>query len=117
MLSAILSCSPVLARRSFRPKKNADPTTTGTAASVVIVSRGCVIVSSATPPTRNSTWRDDSEIQLPISDCSTARSADSRLVSSPVRRSVKKPGERWIRCANTSSRSFAITRSDVPVSR
>ena len=33
-------------------------------------------------------------------------------MSSPVRRSVKKPGESRTRCANTSSRSFATTRSD-----
>ena len=31
---------------------NAAPTTTGTTASVVTVSRGCVIVSIAMPPTR-----------------------------------------------------------------
>jgi hypothetical protein len=116
-LSATRSCNPVLARRSRRPKKNASPTTIGTIASVVVVSAGWVNVSSTTPPTRNSTWRDSSEIQVPSSVWSTARSADSRLVSSPVRRSVKKPGDSRTRCANTSSRSFAITRSAVPVSR
>ena len=60
------------------------------------------------PPTRNSIWRDDSEIHVLSSDCSTARSAESRLVSSPVRRSVKNPGDSRTRCANTSSRSLAI---------
>ena len=49
------------------------------------------------------------------SDCKTARSADSRLVSSPVRRSVKYAGDRRIRWANRSSRSRAITRSAVDV--
>ena len=117
MLSAIRSCNPVLARRSRRPKKNAAPTTTGTTASVTVVSCGCVIVSIAMPPTRNSTWRDASDVHVASSVCSTARSADRRLVSSPVRRSVKKPGDRCTRCANTSSRSFAITRSEVLVSR
>ena len=69
------------------------------------------------PPTRNSDCRDSSEIHVASSVCSTARSAERRLVSSPVRRSVKKPGDSRTRCANTSSRSFATTRSAVLVSR
>jgi hypothetical protein len=117
MASAIRSCTPVLAFRSRRPKKNAAPTTTGMTASVVAISCGWVSASSATPPTRKRTCRDVSEIQVLSSDWSTPRSAERRLVSSPVRRSVKKPGERRIRCANTSSRIFATTRSVVEVRR
>jgi hypothetical protein len=50
--SATRSCTTVLALLIARPKMNAAPTTTGTTASVVTVSCGCVIVSIAMPPIR-----------------------------------------------------------------
>ena len=76
-----------------------------------------MMVSIRMPPTRNSDWRDSSETHVPSSDCSRPRSLDRRLVSSPVRCSVKNAGERRMRWANVCSRSVAMMRSVVALSR
>ena len=115
--SPIRSCTCVLALRSARPKVNAAATTTGTTARVVSVRRGLVTNIMVMPPTRNSVCRESSEIHVLNSDCRSARSLLSRLVSSPVRRSVKKAGESRIRCAKVCSRSVATIRSVVELSR
>jgi hypothetical protein len=107
----------VLARRSRRPKKNASPTTIGTMASVVVVSAGWVNVS------KHDAADEEQHLARQLGDPGAEQRLEHREVrrqtalSSPVRRSVKKPGDSRTRCATTSSRSFAITRSEVPVSR
>ena len=115
--SPMRSCTLVLARRNARPNVKAAPTTSGTTASVVRVRRGFVTNIIAMPPIRNSVWRDSSEIHVLRSDCSRARSLLRRLVSSPVRRSVKKAGDRRMRCAYVCSRSAATMRSVEELSR
>ena len=79
-------------RRSRRPKYSAEPTTSGTTPSAVSVSRGCIRVSRTTPPTSARIWRENSAIWWLSTPCSRPMSVVSRLVSSPVRRSAKKPG-------------------------
>ena len=59
--SASRSWTPVVMLRSRRPKKIADPTTSGATASAVSVSRGWSHVSSTTPPTSERIWRANSE--------------------------------------------------------
>ena len=103
--------------RSRRPKKIADPTTSGATASAVSASRGWSHVSSTTPPTSERIWRANSEIWWLSTPWSKPMSEVSRLVSSPVRRSAKKPGGISSSRANSSLRSPATDRSPTALSR
>jgi hypothetical protein len=104
-------------RRRRRPKKKADPTTTGTTPTAVTVSLGCISVSRTTPPTRARNCRENSAIWWLSTPCRRPMSVVSRLVSSPVRRSAKKPGGISSRRSNSSRRSPATARSPVALSR
>ena len=115
--SATLSCTPVLMRRSRRPKKSAVQTATGTTASAVSVRLGWSQVRRMMPPTSARTWRENSAIWWLRTPCRRPMSVVSRLVSSPVLRSAKKPGGMSSSLAKSSSRSPATARSPVALRR
>ena len=114
--SASRSCTPVVMTRRRRPKKIAEPTTSGETASAVSVSFGCSQVSRMTPPTSERICRANSETWWLSTPCSSPTSEVRRLVSSPVRRSAKKPGGISSSRANSSFRSPATDRSPTALS-
>jgi hypothetical protein len=70
-------------------------------------------VRITTPPTSASSWRENSAIWWLITLWSSPMSVVSRLVSSPVRCSAKKPGGMVRSLSNSSRRSPATARSPV----
>ena len=97
--------------RTRRPNSAMGATTTGTISSTRAVSLKLVSASMIRLPIPSSVLRTAIDTLVPTTCSSSALSAVRREITSPVRACSKNAGDSSSRCANTSRRKSATTRS------